>query len=356
MATTDQIITSATTDITDPRLRKLAMRVVREMELSVEKVVAHRGDAERFPLPQDPTSLERVLHGRVAHLTEAQMTLARTAVQRRLNAPRASREKLLGDLVKVDLTSAEPIAKQVVRQPFPTQLRISKAELEKVFDRHDAVASLVSPAAAPPPAKTMTLRVHRVKCIDETGGGFLGELGMDEISMAATTVDESGDTAKVPEFHVKKFNDGDVKDFVPPKHLTAFSLLEGTAFPKSYFVTIVLAEKDGGGLADFVNQLLKQIRERVISAITAAVGGFVGASGGPIGIAIGVAVGFVVGKVFEFIQQIFADDVFKPVTVSVQMRSLTQRFAGGKNDGPEAVADFRGHNGFYQVTYDWLVA
>ena len=55
--------------------------------------------------------------------------------------------------------------------------------------------------------------------------------------------------------------------------VTSFSLREETEFPKSYFVTLVLAEKDDGGLADLVNTVLEKVRERVIAALTTAIGG-----------------------------------------------------------------------------------
>jgi len=74
------------------------------------------------------------------------------------------------------------------------------------------------------------------------------------------------------------------------------------------------------------------------------------------GTAIGIVVNWVVGKAFDFIGQVFADDVFPPVVVNARVRSLSQRFADGRNDSPEHVVDFRGHNGQYRVTYDWLVA
>lgn len=120
-------------------------------------------------------------------------------------------------------------------------------------------------------------------------------------------------------------------------------------FPKSYFVTLVLSEADaGGGLTAFLNSLAQKVKEKVIAAIIK-----VGASEGPIGAIIGIAVSFVVGKVFDLIKNIWSDDIFKPMTASVNIASLNARWPGGKTDSPEAIATFKGHGGHYQVTYDW---
>ena len=81
--------------------------------------------------------------------------------------------------------------------------------------------------------------------------------------MGGTTVDETGDTKKVPQFTVRNdFDDGEQKVYSPPKQFTWFSLTEGATWPKSYFVTLVLAEVDMGGLAEFLNQLLEAVGKR----------------------------------------------------------------------------------------------
>lgn len=98
------------------------------------------------------------------------------------------------------------------------------------------------------------------------------------------TVDETGDTKKVSEVMVHDdFDDGEQKVYSPPKRFTMFSLQEGgNVWPKSYFVTLVLAEKDMGGLADYLNRVLDAVKSEVASALGAAIGGVIGSSGGPL--------------------------------------------------------------------------
>jgi hypothetical protein len=202
--------------------------------------------------------------------------------------------------------------------------------------------------------KKLELRIHKVRCDDETNGFLGSEAGSDEIDLGGTTVDESGDTGKVAPFRVRDFKkDGDEKIYSPPRRFTFFNLTEGTAFPKGYMVTLALAEIDSGGFNDFLKQLLEKVKERVIAALTAALGGAIGASGGPVGVIIGLAVGYVVGRVFELISNIWKDDVFAPISVRTSIPSLTASWAGGRNDSPERTVTFKGHGGRYTVTYDW---
>ncbi len=352
------IAISEVTDLSDPWVRKIAQRVVKEMELALEKTVANAADPAAFPLPREADSAERILQSRLSRLRPEQRALAVARVMPRVRAGTAQRTRAYGDLARIDLGAAVPVAKQVAALPFPGALKAPKAALLKLEEvRAEALrlapVGVAAAAAAPAPDK-LELRLHSVRCVDETGRGTFGEVGKDEIAHGATTVDESGDTEKVSEIQVGGFNDGDVKTFAPPRRFATFGLREGTEFPKAYFATLVLAEKDvSGGLSDFLNQLLEKIRERVVAALAAAIGGAVGASGGPVGAIIGAAVGYVVGRVFELLKTAFADDIFAPKTVSVAIAALGQRFADGKTDSPEATVTFEGHGGRYQLTYDW---
>ncbi len=188
----------------------------------------------------------------------------------------------------------------------------------------------------------------------KSAGVFGTEAGEDEIYLGGTTVDESGDAEKVDPFLVRDdFEDGKEQTYLPPKQFTSFDLTEGTDFPKSYFVTLVLAEVDNGGLPEVLHNLLMWVKEKVTTALTAAiVGGVIGASGGPVGAAIGAAVGAAVGLIVEFIKDIWEDDAFKPATLRVDIPSLS---AGDMTDTPESLITYRGHGGEYQVTYDWRI-
>jgi hypothetical protein len=345
-------------DLADAKMRKAMMRLVKEMEIAVEKTVAHASEPANFPLPDDPHSVERILSARFSELKPAQQQFAKAKMLERAKASKQARTKIVGDLAQVDLRSKSPIAEQVDRLAFPSELKTTLQSIKNLTEVHGQILNAQPAGLAPQQTlDKLEFRIHRVKCVDETGKDFNpfgDEPGSDEISLAGTTVDESGDTKQVSQFKVGDFDDGDVKTFSPPRRFTFFNLREGTEFPKSYFTTLVLAEKDqSGGLAEFVSKLFDKVKERVTAYLAAILGAEIGASGGPIGALIGAAVGFVVAKAFEFIKAAFADDIFPPKTISVAIKSFTQRFAGGRTDSPEVVTRFQGHNGTYDVTSDW---
>lgn len=129
-------------------------------------------------------------------------------------------------------------------------------------------------------------------------------------------------------------------------------------FPRSYFATLVLAEKDNGGIADFLTQLWAGVRLQVIEYLSTMVGEAVLALIGTeflpgIGTAIGAVVGWVLDQIVGWLVDAFADDVFLPFTIAVEIPSLNARWPGGKTDSPEGLIDYQAFGGEYQVTFDW---
>ena len=340
----------------DPALRAVLKRVVREFELAAEKVAANAAEPAAFPLPEESGSIEQVLARRFRALPATDRKAAGVAVAKRIKAPAAVQQRRLLELAAVDLAKPTAIEKQAAALGAP-KVRLTRAQL--VAEAAAAGAAQVKDAATPPAAAAqrltkLELRIHKVRCDDETNGFLGSEAGSDEIDLGGTTVDESGDTHKVSPFRVASFgDDGDQKVFSPPRRFTFFNLTEGTAFPKGYVATLVLAEIDSGGFNDFLKKLMEKVRERVIAYLTAAIGGAIGASGGPIGVVIGLAVGWVVGKIFDLLSNVWNDDVFPPVSVSTSIPSLTARWTGGRTDSPERTVTVKGHGGQYSVTYDW---
>lgn len=349
-----EITTSIVDDVADPALRAIAVRVAREIELGMEKVAASDTEPAKFRLASRADSLERILHGRFAALPQVTRKSASMKAIARIAAPIAVREARFGDLARIDLSRDVGVDEQAAALPLPASLKISKAQFKSMATRleKDATPGLITQATT----DKLEFRIHKVKCLDETNGFLGSESGDDEIDLGGTTVDESGDTLKVTPFRVgSSFDDGEQKAYSPPRRFTWFNLNEGTAFPKSYFVTLVLAEVDMGGLPVFIDQLMTWVKTKVTAALAAAIGGAIGASGGPIGAIIGAAVGAIVGYVFDLLKSIWEDDVFRPVTLRVNIPSLNARWSG-KTDSPEGVVTFSGHGGKYQVVYDWRLA
>lgn len=210
----------------------------------------------------------------------------------------------------------------------------------------------------------LALYIRRVKCVDETGSTSFFDpeserYGDDEIALAGTSVDETGDTKKIPEFRVgNSFDDGDTKWYSPHKKWHWFSMREGgTNWPKSYYLTFILAEKDNGGLSDFLQKLWDKVGKEVTASIAAAIGGAIGSSLGPLGTAIGAAIGYAVAKIVEWFIKLWKDDIFPPKTISCTVPSFGARWTKSGNWGYTTSeyrnAHFYGHKGHYYIEYYW---
>ncbi|WP_332880966.1 hypothetical protein [Streptomyces sp. NBC_00564] len=345
---TDNIDT-VVTGITNAKVLAVAERVVREFQLAAEKVAAHHSEPAKYPMPSGSTATEHLMASRFKALPEGTRKKAADRVVADLkNAP--GRAKKLDDLAKVDLHSPTSVEVQVRKLPFPAKLKFPADELRKAPVAKAAVGTAEQGAAAAvPPLRKLELRLHQVKCLEETN-----ELFKDEISLGGTAVDESGDADKISSFRVKSFHTGGVQTYAPPRRLVWFSLAEGPVkFPKSYFVTLVLAEVDGGGFADFVDRLLDKVRDRILAVFEDVINAKLGTLGGQIGELISKVVAIVATKIFDLLTGLWKDDIFKPFTVQTTLSSTTGRWLGGRSDSPERTVTFAGHGGKYQLVYDW---
>jgi hypothetical protein len=345
------IITTQITELSDAKLRAIAKRVLNTMLIASEKAVASQAEPAAYKIGADLKSAEQIFLSRFKSLEATQKQAATTRVMGLVKAPVAKRAQYFDDLAKVDLQAATTVVAQVNALPFPAKLKLQANHLQ-ALQLHGGLL----PIGLVPQQTTdkLEFRVHKVRCVDETNPEWLGD---DEIALGGTTVDETGDTHKVSEFMVRNdFDDNEQQVYAPPRRFTMFSLLEGgSAWPKCYFVTLVLAEKDMGGLADFLNRLLDAVKAQVIAALGAAIGAVIGSTTGPIGAAIGAIIGWIVGKVFEWLKAWWSDDVFPPKTLTISIPSLAARWAGGKTDSPEGVVRFAAHGGIYDLTYDWRI-
>ncbi|MEL6342019.1 MAG: hypothetical protein AAFV53_02725 [Myxococcota bacterium] len=202
----------------------------------------------------------------------------------------------------------------------------------------------------------LRLEISQVRCIDETNPEFWGS---DEIAIGGTSVDETGDVKAINEIYVGGgFDDGDAKNYSPYMRFHYFNVLEGKSWPKKYSITMLLAEKDSGGFQSVLNKLYGIIRDELKKKI----GGWVGTALEPylgpfISQAIGAAVAWAVDWLINWFIGLFGDDVFRPVTVTMNHVALNARFTingrWGYSYSPWRYAYFSGHGGRYRVTYRW---
>lgn len=198
--------------------------------------------------------------------------------------------------------------------------------------------------------------VTRVRCADETNPEFWGD---DEIALAGVSVDETGDTKKIGETYIGGgFEDGSSRSY-PNWRYHDFSLSEGTKWPKTYVMTLLLAEKDNGGLSNILNEIWVKVGAEVKRAISAAVGAVVSAYvGAAIGKAIGEAVAWILDQLVNWIISAFKDDVFPAAIAKVTTPSMSARwyYPNGTWGNPSSglrTMHFYGHGGHYTVDYFW---
>lgn len=326
--------------------KRAADHAFRVARLAAEKAVAHTAQAATYKMAPETTSLEHLFLSRFQRLSAARQQAATARVMGELRTPTAARTAFLGALATVNLAAPKAVALQARRLVTRGAITLP-----------GRITMPPTPPAGPKPT-TLELRVHRVTCVDETGGGWGGEWGDDEIDFAATIIDENADVEKVPRVHVADFaKDGDIKQYAPPMRALTFDLREGgDSWPKSYFAVLVLAERDQGDFPEWLNSLVTQLRGEVAEYLITAGGAAIGSLGGPVGTALGAVIGeavnYCLDKVLDYLRAWWGDDVFPPVTVSVEIPSANATW-NGKSDSPEAVAVFAGHDGRYDVTYDW---
>lgn len=236
-------------------------------------------------------------------------------------------------------------------------------------ERLDALISGLndSSAAGPEAARLnrqLRFRVHEVKCVDETNPEWPGG---DEISMGGAAAGDTGVATEIRELFVGGgFDDGDRKTYAPPLVLQQFDMLAGN-FPKTYIVTLTLAEKDNGGMSEFIRKLWEAIKGKVTeilnalaAAAGAAIGGKIGGSigtaiAGPLGTIIGAVAGAIIGALVAWLVNALKDDIFPPQASSAFFYAPDGTFPGGSLTSPRDSLHFRDHGGHYQVTYDWQI-
>ena len=220
------------------------------------------------------------------------------------------------------------------------------------------------------------MRVHSVKCVDETGGRIAERVGNDEIYLGGFVVDESGNTKAIsPTSIYPHFDDGDIKIFNPPKIFNTITLPSGGSWPKGFGIGLILIERDAGGMveavtkiADFAEEKIKEKLNGPASEVANARSVIAKATAGGesartlaavppvlITIAIELALPLILTYVKRTIIGAFVDEVFTPQIATLELPSSNFTWLGA-NDSAEKIVRFRDHDGVYDLTYDWQLS
>jgi hypothetical protein len=105
---------------------------------------------------------------------------------------------------------------------------------------------------------TLNLNIHKVVCVDEIGNWLMEKAGNDEIYLGGVILDNPN-VHKISSFEIyAHFDDGDVKDYDPPRVFYSSDLSQKTVIPDTISATFVLADKQVDGLGGH-NQAITRV-------------------------------------------------------------------------------------------------
>lgn len=208
-------------------------------------------------------------------------------------------------------------------------------------------------------SQQISLRVHSVKCVDETNGAWAERIGNDEIWLGGYTIAANGDTNPIAAWEVyANFDDGDVKVFEPPRVFHTFTL-SPVGFPQEVGLGLVLVEKDNGGMTGAIQAIAKLVSEQLKATLPRAPRPVPGAAAGValavLKWALPIIAPIVEREVKRRIMAAYDDDVFQPQHVTLSITGLNMRFSGSTTSARNTLR-FRDHDGIYELNYDWQIA
>ena len=354
-------------EIQDPSIRLAAVRSFDIATLAATKAVMYVRDPRKFPIgtQKQGFGLERAFLGWLKGLPDNKRDGIIIKTDRAVHDPSLMKRRYKKVIQSVKLVKKEPIAKQSESFAFPRGDKIPQAvypnlEIQDVVRYYStadqlrqAMMARVPEVAVIEPNNRLDFRINEIKCIDETGGGLFGELGADEFSLGGTVIYAVGEVTKKNEFYVYELDeDGDRKGYLPPKVFHRFDLFSGKGYPKPFTVMLVLAEKDAGGLAGFLNKLADEIKVVVQQELIKMASGVAIAAGvvaGIVAAVVAIVLVWVLGKIVEWLKDWWGDDIF---SVFSQILEVPSRHYTIPED-VVGIANFIGHKGHYQAKYSW---
>ena len=181
--------------------------------------------------------------------------------------------------------------------------------------------------------RQLKLRIHSVKCVDETGGKYFEKLGNDEIYLSGFTIDGEGRTTKIPAF-------------------TTFTVSDTKNWPKDFGVCFLLFERDSGDMNEALDMAYQKFKEEVDSKMASAKSSDKNSFAIPWEIIFSTIIPMVARYLQSIIASAISDDPFPLESVSLNLPGENFNW-GGSNTSPIDKVEFRGNDGVYYLFYDW---
>ncbi|PSL51888.1 hypothetical protein B0I31_11784 [Saccharothrix carnea] len=203
--------------------------------------------------------------------------------------------------------------------------------------------------------KALALDITSVKCVEETNDWWFE----DEIQIGGLTVGSDGVTKKVAPFDVSgNFDSGETVNYGDGgKRFATLDMSQDGVWPRHYWFSVILNEKDNGSFADALTTAWDQVKGYVKTAIEKLVEGVLSPYlGAAIAGAIGKAVAWLVNVFIGWLIKLFKDETFKPQNAHVLLPSNAEFmytnpiYLGWDNHRtPTMAGTFDGHGGLYYV-------
>lgn len=220
----------------------------------------------------------------------------------------------------------------------------------------------------------LSLRIHRVTCIDETGGKYAERFGNDEIYLGGFAVNDKAETTEIKAVSIyPHFDDGDSKVFNPPKIFHTFPLPNAKSWgteAKGFGIGLVLIERDTGrDFSSAITKITEFAKKKIAEKLAEEkkeraekkkeeekISKLAGVALTPLIIeAIKLAAPYIVDFAKRQLIRGLRDEVFLPQEATIEITSPNHTWSGSK-DSVEKTVHFREHGGHYTVVYDWLLS
>lgn len=193
-------------------------------------------------------------------------------------------------------------------------------------------------------SKTLMVRIHRVTCIDETGGSVAERIGNDEMYLCGYAVDNANNVTPIrPVSIYSNFDDGDVKNFYDPLIFHRF-IVEDSPASQNFAIVFVLVERDHGDNYEMERRIVEAAntaRANIRSTGSPIV------PGSPEQLTKWQYAMTTVSRFFISIATAIADDFFPPV---MRVSTVTN---GEMSDPYMEYFTVKAHDGTYKVEHDW---
>jgi len=327
-----EIIAKELKELPDADLNEVADELTHMLVLAAQKVVANSVNPGKYPLPDDRNSFEQIISKRFKRFKPEKRRIiaernlpAITQYWREFNQP--------FDRFPADLSKKQSIQLQLKSTLNQKLKRIDWKRIATAFNFGEG-EYVVGPHASE--ARGLEYQIRYVVCTQETN-----EPGTDSIDLGAIAIDVDATVEEIPAFRVGEFSQhhpNNVVAYNPLLSIARFDLGKGKDWPRTYFVTFILAEIDWGTFPDWLNTLCQEARKYAKEAIEAEYGSLAA-----------MVANYVMGKFIEWLAIAWQDDVFQPITVECHLPSPSARFPGGSADNP-LVLKWSNHGGEYWLT------